>query len=153
MKIHFRPKTKMAETIKNSHFRRRKRKRKRISVGLYRRYQTSPALYTPIISSQPIGRIAALRIFQNPICACLAYWMIPSAAWRYWQLNGPFCSERGCSEYCQWSWMTRTTPCRKNGPFLWDFFTLLEEDRAMAIGNMRRKIGKDRACGSGFPET
>ena len=33
MKIHFRPKTKMAETIKNSHFRRRKRKR--ISVGLY----------------------------------------------------------------------------------------------------------------------
>jgi len=35
MKIHLRPKTKMAETIKNSHFRRRKRKRKRISVGLY----------------------------------------------------------------------------------------------------------------------
>jgi len=32
-KIYFRPKTKMAETIKNSHFRRRKRKR--ISVGLY----------------------------------------------------------------------------------------------------------------------
>ena len=30
--IHFRPKTKMSETIKNSHFRRRKRKQ--ISVGL-----------------------------------------------------------------------------------------------------------------------
>jgi len=36
MKIHFRPKTKMAETLKNSHFRRRKRKR--ISVGLYLKY-------------------------------------------------------------------------------------------------------------------
>jgi len=24
-----------------------------------------------------------------------------------------------------------------------------EEDRAMDIGNMRRKFGKDRACGSG----
>ena len=45
MKIHFRPKTKMAETIKNSHFRRRKRKR--ISVGLYLRLRLTtvePAL-------------------------------------------------------------------------------------------------------------
>jgi len=31
----------------------------------------------------------------------------------------------------------------------WDFVTLPEDDRAKAIGNMHRKIGKDRACGSG----
>jgi len=27
----------------------------------------------------------------------------------------------------------------------WDIVTLLEEDRAMAMGNMLRKIGKDRS--------
>jgi len=31
----------------------------------------------------------------------------------------------------------------------WDFVTLPEESRATAIGNMHRKIGEDRACGSG----
>ena len=31
----------------------------------------------------------------------------------------------------------------------WDFVTLPEEDRATAIGNTHRKIGTDRACGSG----
>jgi len=31
----------------------------------------------------------------------------------------------------------------------WDFVTLPEEDRTTARGNMHRKIGKDRACGSG----
>jgi len=31
----------------------------------------------------------------------------------------------------------------------WDFVTLPEEDRAMAIGNTHKKFGKDRACGSG----
>jgi len=35
----FRPKTKMAETTINGHFRRQKRKRKRISVGLYPKFQ------------------------------------------------------------------------------------------------------------------
>jgi len=29
-----------------------------------------------------------------------------------------------------------------------DFVTLPEENRVMAIGNMHRKTGKDRACGS-----
>jgi len=37
----------------------------------------------------------------------------------------------------------------KIAPFPWDFVTLPEKDRATAIGNMHRKIGKDRACGSG----
>ena len=36
----------------------------------------------------------------------------------------------------------------KTAPFSLDFVTL-QEDRATAIGNMHRKIGKDRACGSG----
>jgi len=38
----------------------------------------------------------------------------------------------------------------QNCPFPWDFVTLSEEDRATAIGNTHRKIGKDRACGSGY---
>jgi len=38
----------------------------------------------------------------------------------------------------------------KIAPSPWDFVTLLpEEDRATAIGNMHRKIGKDGACGFG----
>jgi len=37
----------------------------------------------------------------------------------------------------------------KTAPSVWDFVTLPEEDRATAIGNMHRKIGKDRACASG----
>jgi len=37
----------------------------------------------------------------------------------------------------------------KTAPSFCDFVTLPEEDRATAIGNMHRKIGKDRACGSG----
>ena len=36
----------------------------------------------------------------------------------------------------------------KTAPFPLDFVAL-QEDRATAIGNMHRKIGKDRACGSG----
>jgi len=31
----------------------------------------------------------------------------------------------------------------------WDFVTLPEENRATAIGNMYKKLGKDPACGSG----
>jgi len=41
-------------------------------------------------------------------------------------------------------WGKNTQKC----PFLWDFITLLEENRATAIGKMHRKTGKDRACGS-----
>jgi len=33
-------------------------------------------------------------------------------------------------------------------PSLWDFVTLPEEDRATAIGNMDKKTGKNRACGT-----
>jgi len=43
--------------------------------------------------------------------------------------------------------MARTTP--KIAPSLWDFVTLPEEERATAIGNIHRKIGKDCTCGSG----
>jgi len=37
----------------------------------------------------------------------------------------------------------------KSAPSPWDFVTLPEEDRAMAIGNMHRKTGKYHSCGSG----
>jgi len=37
----------------------------------------------------------------------------------------------------------------QNCPFPRDFVTLPEKDQATAIGNMHRKIGRDRACGSG----
>jgi len=45
--------------------------------------------------------------------------------------------------HCQWGEKPQ------NSPSPWDFVTLPKEDRATVIGNMRRKIGKDRACGSG----
>jgi len=76
--------------------------------------------------------------------------MIPSVAWHYWRLIDPFCSEHGsdgCSEDCQCFWMARTTPKTARSP--WDFVTLPVEDRVTSIGNMHRKIGKGRACGSG----
>ena len=37
----------------------------------------------------------------------------------------------------------------KIAPSSWDFVTMLEQERATAIGNMHRKIGKDHVCGSG----
>ena len=37
----------------------------------------------------------------------------------------------------------------KTAPAPWDFVTLPEENRATARGDVRRRIGKDRACGSG----
>jgi len=43
--------------------------------------------------------------------------------------------------------MARTNA--KAAPSPWDCVTLSEEDRATAICNVHRKIGKDRACGSG----
>jgi len=43
--------------------------------------------------------------------------------------------------HCQKSFL-KTTPSP------WDFVTLSEEDRATAIGNMHRKIGKNHAYGS-----
>jgi len=36
----------------------------------------------------------------------LRFVLYPSAAWRYWRLSDPFCSERGGDGF----WMTRTTP-------------------------------------------
>jgi len=42
--------------------------------------------------------------------------------------------------------MGKKTP--ETAPSHWDFVTLLEDDRATAIGNMHRKIGKDHLCGS-----
>jgi len=105
-------------------------------------------------SHHPLPRwqaaLHAHRIFQIPICACLANWTIHSAAWRYWRLNDSFCSERGsdgCGEDCRCFWMARTTP--KIAPSPWNFVILPEEDRATAIGNMHRKTDKNCACGSG----
>jgi len=37
----------------------------------------------------------------------------------------------------------------KTAAFPWDFVTLPEKDGATTIGNMHKKFGKDRACGSG----
>ena len=52
-------------------------------------------------------------------------------------------------------WVPNTLLCNANDeetsktvPPPWDFVTLPEEDRSTAIGNMYRKIGKDRACDS-----
>ena len=56
--------------------------------------------------------------------------MIPSAAWRYWRLNDPFCGEHVT--------VGRKTPKLPLSP--WDFVTLSEEDRATAIGNMHKKL-------------
>jgi len=92
---------------------------------------TLPALCTPITPSQPIR--------NDPFCSeCGTDRMIPSAAWRYWRLNDLFCSEH-LTVQCQWGGA-------KIAPSSWDFFTLQEEDWAMAIGNMCR--GEDTVCGS-----
>jgi len=45
--------------------------------------------------------------------------------------------------------MLMTKKASETVPPPWDFVTLPEEDRSTAIGNMYRKIGKDRACDSG----
>ena len=55
----------------------------------------------------------------------------------------PRCSER-VTMRCQWR---RAPPQKKNAPSPWPFVTLPEEDRATAVGNMHRKIGKDHASG------
>jgi len=87
-----------------------------------RRYHTSPALCNP---TTPFATDRPHRLrpeITNTICMCLAYWVIPSAAWCYWRLNDPCCSKRdsdatsvNCSEDCQRFKMARTTP--KNCPF------------------------------------
>jgi len=105
-----------------------------------RRYQTLPALCTAI-TLFPADRPYRLRSeFSGFLFAinCVAYWMIPSPAWCYRQLNNPFCSERIVSG--------EETPIIASPR--WDFVTLPEEERATAIGNIL-KNGKDRACGSG----
>jgi len=48
-----------------------------------------------------------------------------------------------CTMHCQWEEDPKTAPSPS------DFVTLPENDRATAIDNMHRKIGKDRACRSG----
>jgi len=53
----------------------------------------------------------------------------------------------GSQIFCCTMPMTKKTS--KTVPPPWDFVTLPEEDRSTAIGNMHRKIGKDRACDSG----
>jgi len=45
-------------------------------------------------------------------------------------------------------WIVNGKKTSKTALSPWDFITV-PEDRATAIGNMHRKIGKDRACGSG----
>jgi len=37
----------------------------------------------------------------------------------------------------------------KIAPYPWDFVTLPQENRAIVIGNMHKKIGNNCACGSG----
>jgi len=44
--------------------------------------------------------------------------------------------------HCQWG------PPKITAALPRDFVTLLGEERATAIGNVHRKSGKDRACGS-----
>jgi len=68
-----------------------------------------PRCALPSPPSQPIGRIACTQIFRIPLCACLAYWMILSDAWRYWRLNDPFCSER-VTIHDQWRRKTQNCP-------------------------------------------
>jgi len=57
-------------------------------------------------------------------------------------LNDVICSERVTMHF-QWGEKPTKLPLSP-----WDFVILPEEDQATAIGNMHRKIGKDRACGS-----
>ena len=142
--------------------------------------------------------------FQNTICLCLAYWMIHSAAWRYWRVNDPSgndavatgavkianafeCPDNpqklplplgGSAPYVihvLWAHPSLhpkrhvdrfsrvhmgpkyyAVQCAVNGeenprncPSAWDFVFQPKKDRATAIGNMHKKCGKDRACGSG----
>jgi len=69
--------------------------------------------------------------------------MIPCAARPYWRLNDPLCSER-VTMHCQ-----RGRKPAKTAHSPLDFATQLQEDTATAIGNIQRKIDKDRACDSG----
>jgi len=62
MKMHLRPKTKMAETIKNSHFRRRKRKQKRISVGLYLDPYSQTAVWIKVPHGAECGHIGLVSV-------------------------------------------------------------------------------------------
>jgi len=104
-----------------------------------RRYDTSPTLCTTSPPSRPIGRMACAQNFPD------FYMRLPII------VNNPFCCMMLLAT--EWSLLQRTrynalslerkTP--KIAPSPWDFVTLPEEDRATAIGNMHRKIGKHRA--------
>jgi len=58
-----------------------------VDIRLRPRCAIPPALRGQLAAS------SAPRNFHNTTCVCLAHWTIPSAAWRYWQVNDPFCSE------------------------------------------------------------
>jgi len=64
--------------------------------------------------------------------------------WFVLLLHDVICSICVIMDYCQWGGKPP-----KIAPSPWDFVTLPDEDRATDIGNMHKKFGKDRACGSG----
>jgi len=89
---------------------------------------TLPALCTPIT-----------RFPAYPTCSeHVSNGMIPSAARCYWRWNDPFAVKA-----LQCIVSEEENP---QMPFPWDFVTMLMQHRATAIGNMHRKIGKDRVC-------
>jgi len=72
-----------------------------------------PRCALPSPPSPLIRCIACAQNFPDSICICLAYWMIPSAAWHYRWSNDPYCTERGCDgcrKDCQCFWMAQATP-------------------------------------------
>ena len=93
----------------------------KITVGKgSRRYQTSPELCNPTV---PFAADRPHRVrpefFRILFALAQHTRMIHSAAWRYWRLNYPVCSEAiysdRCGEDCQCFWMAWTTP--ENCPF------------------------------------
>ena len=111
-----------------------------------------PRCALPSPHSRPIDCIACTQNFPN------SYLRLPGI------LNDPFCCMTLLA--IEWSLLQRTRqrqlqqrlPMLLNGPdkppskivhSSWDFVVLPEEDRATAISNMHRKIGKDRECGFG----
>ena len=75
--------------------------------------------------------------------------MIPSAAGRYWRLNDPFAANAAATDAAKIANAFEWPGQPPKLPFPLGFRHPAGEDRATDIGNMRRKIGKDRACGSG----
>jgi len=62
----------------------------------------------------------APRNFENTICTCPAYWMIPSAPWRYWRLNDPILQRTLRQQLQRWLTMLLHTKFHWNRRnFLW----------------------------------